>query len=89
MPNTDSKLKTVGWNDINWQKVERYVFKLQKNIYAASRRGDVKQVRKLQKTLMSSWSNKVLSIRRVTQDNRGRKTCFWGWCQVTIPRSTS
>ena len=23
MPNTDSKLKTVGWNDINWQKVER------------------------------------------------------------------
>ena len=74
MPNTDSKLKTVGWNDINWQKVERYVFKLQKNIYAASRRGDVKQVRKLQKTLMSSWSNKVLSIRRVTQDNRGKKT---------------
>ncbi|MEL7039729.1 MAG: reverse transcriptase domain-containing protein [Cyanobacteria bacterium J06592_8] len=74
MPNTDSKLKTVGWGDINWRKVERYVFKLQTRIYAASRRGDVKQVRKLQKTLMSSWSNKVLSVRKVTQDNRGKKT---------------
>ena len=74
MPNTDSQLNTVGWKDINWQKVERYVFKLQKRIYAASRRGDVKQTRKLQKTLMNSWSNKVLSVRKVTQDNRGRKT---------------
>ena len=43
MPKTDSKSKpnTVGWGDINWRKVERYVFKLQKRIYAASLRGDV------------------------------------------------
>ncbi len=75
MPNTDSiKSNTVGWSDINWRQVERYVFKLQKRIYAASRRGDVKRARKLQKTLMKSWSNKVLAIRRVTQDNRGKKT---------------
>jgi len=74
MPNTDSKPKTVGWDNIDWAKVERYVFKLQKRIYVASRRGDVKQVRKLQKTLMRSWSNKVLAVRRVTQDNRGKKT---------------
>ena len=75
MPNTDSiKLNTVGWDTINWPKVERYVYKQQKRIYAASRRGDIKQVRNLQKTLISSWSNKVLAIRRVTQDNRGKKT---------------
>jgi RNA-directed DNA polymerase len=74
MPNTDSQLNTVGWGDINWHKVERYVYKLQKRIYAASRRGDVKKVRKLQKILMSSWSNKGLSVRKVTQDNRGKKT---------------
>ena len=75
MPNADSiKLNTVGWDSINWLKVERYVFKQQKRIYAASRRGDVRQVRKLQKTLMRSGSNKVLAIRRVTQDNRGKKT---------------
>jgi hypothetical protein len=34
MPNTDSKTNTVGWDDINWRKVERYVFKLQTRIYA-------------------------------------------------------
>ena len=73
-PNTDSKLETVGWDNINWQKVDRYVFKLQKRIYAASRRGDIKTVRKLQKTLIKSWSNKALAVRRVTQENRGKKT---------------
>ena len=73
-PNSDSQQNTEGWKTINWRKAERYVFKLQKRIYAASRRGDVKRVRKLQKTLMRSWSNKVLSVRRVTQDNTGKKT---------------
>ena len=62
------------WKQINWRKVEKYVFKLQKRIYDASRRGDIKRVRKLQKTLMRSWSNKVLAVRRVTQDNRGKNT---------------
>ncbi|MEH1887789.1 reverse transcriptase N-terminal domain-containing protein [Nostoc sp.] len=67
-PNLDSEqLNTEGWKDINWQQAERYVFKLQKRIYAASRRGDVKQCRKLQKTLMRSWSNRVLAVRRVIQ----------------------
>jgi RNA-directed DNA polymerase len=73
-PKSDSQLNTEGWKTINWRKTERYVFKLQKRIYAASRRGDVKRVRKLQKILMRSWSNKVLSVRRVTQDNTGKKT---------------
>ena len=73
-PKTNSETNIVGWKNINWRKVERYVFKLQKRIYAASRRGDVKTVRKLQKTLMRSWSNKALGVRRVTQDNRGKKT---------------
>lgn len=73
-PNSDSLSDTEGWKAINWRTVERYVFKLQKRIYAASRRGNVKLVRKLQKTLMRSWSNRVLSVRRVTQDNTGKKT---------------
>ena len=74
MPNSDSKLNTEGWGDIDWHQVERYVFKLQTRIYAASRRGEVKKVRKLQRTLMRSWSNRVLAVRRVTQDNTGKNT---------------
>lgn len=73
-PKTNSFPNIVGWSNINWRKADRYVFKLQKRIYAASHRGNVKQVRKLQKTLMRSWFNKVLAVRRVTQDNRGKKT---------------
>lgn len=62
------------WGGINWRKLERNVFKLQKRIYQASSRGDVKSVRRLQKLLLSSWSARALAARRVTQDNQGRKT---------------
>jgi RNA-directed DNA polymerase len=65
---------TVEWNKINWRKLERQNFKLQKRIYQASSRGDVKAVRRLQKTLMRSWSAKCIAVRRVTQDNQGKRT---------------
>ncbi len=74
MANSDSQKNTEDWKTTNWRKAERYVFKLQKRIYAASRRGDVRQVRKLQRTLMRSWYNKVLAVRRVTVENQGKKT---------------
>src|ERR671933_1336833 len=64
----------VEWHSINWRKLERRVYKLQKRIYRASNRGDVRAVRRLQKTLMRSWSAKCLAVRRVTQDNQGKKT---------------
>jgi RNA-directed DNA polymerase len=64
----------VEWHSINWRKLERSVYKLQKRIYQASVRGDVKAYRRLQKTLMRSWSARALAVRRVTQDNQGKKT---------------
>jgi len=62
------------WKNIPWRKIERNVFKLQKRIYQASRRGDVKAVHRLQKLLMKSWSARCLAVRKVTQDNRGKRT---------------
>lgn len=62
------------WGDINWRKLERGVFKLQKRIYQASNRGDIKLVRRLQKLLIKSWSARAIAVRRVTQDHRGKKT---------------
>ena len=62
------------WSDIPWRKLERNVYKLQKRIYKASRRGDVKLVRRLQKLLIKSRAARLLAVRRVTQDNQGRKT---------------
>jgi RNA-directed DNA polymerase len=74
MSKTLNKNQTVEWKDINWRKLERVTFKLQKRIFRASSRGDVKAVRKLQKTLINSWSAKCIAVRRVTQDNQGKNT---------------
>jgi RNA-directed DNA polymerase len=86
-PNSDLEIKTEGWKQINWAKAERYVFKLQKRIYAASRRSDVKQCRKIQKTLMRSWSNKVLAVRRVTVENQGKKTAGVDGVKALSPKA--
>ena len=51
---------TVEWNQVNWRKLELRVYKLQTRIYRASQRGDVKTVRRLQKTLMKSWSARAV-----------------------------
>jgi len=65
---------TVEWNQTDWRKLERKLFKLQKRIFQASSRGDLKAVRRLQKTLMRSSSARMLVVRRVTQDNQGKNT---------------
>lgn len=64
----------MDWKAIPWHKLERNVFKLQKRIFKASQRGDGRTVRHLQKTLMRSWSAKCMAVRKVTQDNQGKKT---------------
>ena len=74
MSKTLIKTQTVEWKDLNWRKLEKVTFKLQKRIFQASERGDVKAVRKLQKTLINSWSAKCIAVRRVTQDNQGKNT---------------
>lgn len=50
------------------EKTGKKVFKLQKRIYQAASCGDVRTVRKLQKTLLNSWSAKMVAIRRVSQN---------------------
>lgn len=67
-------MNTVEWNQINWRKVELSMFKLQKRIYQASKNDNVRKLRRLQKTLLNSYHAKLLAVRRVTQDNTGKKT---------------
>ena len=66
------------WNTLPWPTFQRRVFKLQKRIYQASRRGEVKAVHRLQRLLMKSWAARCLAVRRVTQDNRGKTPCCPG-----------
>jgi RNA-directed DNA polymerase len=62
------------WAALPWRKLEQHLYRLQKRIFKASARGDLKTVHKLQKLLMKSRSARLLAVRRVTQDNQGKKT---------------
>ena len=62
------------WKTLPWKRIERNVFKLQKRIYQASQQKNRKKVHKLQRLLMKSQSGRLLAVRRVTQDNQGKKT---------------
>jgi RNA-directed DNA polymerase len=66
--------RTEGWDELPWKTFERNVFRLQKRIYRAARRVDFKCVRNLQRLLLRSYSARCLAVRRVTQDNRGKRT---------------
>ncbi|KLT22763.1 RNA-directed DNA polymerase putative [Wolbachia endosymbiont of Armadillidium vulgare str. wVulC] len=62
------------WNEIPWRKLEKSSFKLQKRIYRASQCNDIKKMHNLQRLLLRSTSARTLAVRKVTQDNRGKKT---------------
>ncbi|WP_366557810.1 reverse transcriptase N-terminal domain-containing protein [Okeania sp. SIO1I7] len=74
IPSQTSINPTLKWKDINWKQVEKNLYKLQKLIYRASRRGKLRKMRKYQKLLTNSYYPMLLAIRRVTQDNQGKKT---------------
>ena len=62
------------WNAIPWRELEVRVCKLQRRISQATTRGETQKARRLQKLLATSWSAKSLAVRRVTQENTGKKT---------------
>jgi RNA-directed DNA polymerase len=63
-----------AWNQLPWRKLEKHCFRIQKRIYQASQRGNTRAVQKLQKLLMKSEAARLLAVRRVTQENQGKKT---------------
>src|SRR5665647_663127 len=64
----------TDWFAIDWQTVEQDVRCLRQRIFTASQAGDLKRVRNLQKLMLRSRANTLLSVRRVTELNAGRKT---------------
>jgi len=64
----------LDWHAINWRAVEEDVRRLRQRIFTASQVGDLKRVRSLQKLMLRSRANTLLSVRRVTEVNAGRKT---------------
>ena len=62
------------WSQIDWRKVEKAVLRLQHRIFMAKVKGDVKGMESLQRLLASSRAAKLLAIRKVGQENSGRRT---------------
>src|SRR5258707_3570435 len=63
-----------GWDAIDWRHQEEQVRRLQQRIFKAEQAGNPRQVRNLQELLLRSRANTLVSVRRVTQHNTGRRT---------------
>ncbi|MDX3772438.1 MULTISPECIES: group II intron reverse transcriptase/maturase [unclassified Streptomyces] len=77
----------LDWASIDWRRVEENVRRLRQRIFTASQAGDLKKVRNLQKLMLRSRSNTLLSVRRVTEINAGRATAGVDGKVVLLSRS--
>jgi len=66
--------RPTDWQRVNWRVVNRRVRNLRQRIFRATQSGDWARVRSLQKLMLRSRANTLISVRRVTQVNRGKHT---------------
>lgn len=66
--------KTFNWNLIPWDFIENSIRSLRRRIFRAAREQKWNKVRSLMKLMLRSFFNLLLSVRRVTQKNKGKKT---------------
>ncbi|MGH2918199.1 MAG: reverse transcriptase domain-containing protein [Solirubrobacteraceae bacterium] len=65
---------TLDWRQVDWRACEASVRRLRQRIFTASQAGDLARVRSLQKLMLRSRANTLVSVRRVTERNAGRLT---------------
>src|SRR6266540_1211200 len=70
----DSVFDGDAWEQVDWRVHEERVRRLRCRIFKAAKDGDLATVRNLQKLVLRSWSNTLISVRQVTQRNTGRRT---------------
>ena len=63
-----------NWSHIQWQKAYKLVKNLRQRIFRARKLGNFKTLRSLQKLMQRSYANLLLSVRRITQTNKGKAT---------------
>lgn len=68
------KKQLENWNQINWKKVNKLVRNLRQRIFRARKLGNFRKLRSLQKLMLRSYANLLLSVRRITQTNQGKAT---------------
>ena len=64
----------MNWNNIEWNRLQNHIQRLQRRIYQASKSGNKIRVHFLQKRLINSPYAKLISVQRVTTENKGKRT---------------
>lgn len=70
--NANVTQRTTEWNSVKWRKTNKVVRRLRQRIFKATKMGNLKLVRNLQRLLLRSYSNILISVRKVTQINKGK-----------------
>jgi RNA-directed DNA polymerase len=66
--------QAAEWSLIPWDFIGESIRKLRQRIFRATREQKWKTVRNLMKLMLRSYFNLLLSVRKVTQTNKGKKT---------------
>jgi RNA-directed DNA polymerase len=74
LANGTEKHADTDWNTIDWHQEEQRVRNLRQRIFRATQAGDWKRARSLQKLMLRSHANALVSVRRVAQLNTGKNT---------------
>lgn len=64
----------ISWQSIDWKRINGTVKKIRGSIYKAKQNDKLKLVRRLQDIMLRSDANILLSIRKITAINAGKKT---------------
>jgi hypothetical protein len=83
------KRQLEDWNQINWKKVNKLVRNLRTRIFRARKLGNFRKLRSLQKLMLRSYANLLLSIRRITQTNQGKATAGIDKEVVNTPQASA
>ena len=67
-------MSKIAWKEIDWALVQKRLSRQQRRVYKASMEGKRSTVHALQRRIIGSLDAKLLAVRRVTTENRGRNT---------------
>jgi len=67
-------MSKLAWNDINWTLVQKRISRQQRRVYKASMEGNKAKVHAIQSRMIASLDAKLIAIRRITTENKGRNT---------------
>jgi RNA-directed DNA polymerase len=87
-PRHKSALDPVSesWRKLPWRKLEHQMYRIQKRLFRAEERGNEQAVRQLQKLWRKSRAARLIAVRRMTQDNQGKRTAGIDGVQSVPPK---